>query len=216
MRRFLMIGALLALLVAGSVSVTAAQTAAPAATGAATTCTAPRYDIRSLLKRLAATPAAEQPTPNATSTPPDTSGAKPADDATVAQVNDVMKEYIACANTGDPLKIFSFYSDRFLVSEVGSQFGGHLTPDNADQFADLLEKQMATPTAAAEQTVLDHVEQVQVLPDGRIVATVYGKKSGDQSHGTPVMFLFVKSGDTLLIDDVYDLSTPTSQGTPGA
>ena len=111
-------------------------------------------------------------TPIPTPTPISLAGAVPADDATVAEVTEVIGQSIACRNAGDQLRMLATFSDRW----VGELFSGYDLV-----FYDAFEQQVslpATPVAVDAQIQLLSISDVQLRPDGAAIAEVTTSVNG--------------------------------------
>jgi hypothetical protein len=70
--------------------------------------------------------------------------------------------WLACQNAGEPLRAWSLFSDGYLYRLLSRQ--GDLAGE--------VYRALATPTPAAEATVVSAIEDERLLPDGRYGATV--------------------------------------------
>jgi hypothetical protein len=118
----------------------------------------------------------------------------PADQSVVDAVVLTIEELTACGNDGDLLRMTALMTDDYLRRS----FGG-------------LPKQtlaaMATPTPVEEghRSIVMSVEDVRLLPDGRIAATM-------RTNQSTSLVVFKESEGRYLLDDNYELSlagTPT-------
>lgn len=168
-------------------------------------CTVAPLPRDSLVALLQAPPGLMRPgrrgTPIATPAPP-TDGV-PADVETTERVTATARQLIACLNAGELARYFALYSDEYLVAVWGGVAGPDLSGADLEEQVRLLET--AYPLPADQQFSLVAVEDVRLLPDGRVLATVINNRSGSRA-------IFVKSGDRYLLDGAYALpgtSTPT-------
>jgi hypothetical protein len=85
----------------------------------------------------------------------------PADTATIEAVTQVVSEQVACANAGDVPRLTALMSDGFLSQWLGG-------------LSELAISDLATPRplTPAQQSTLIAVEDVRMLPDGRVSAIV--------------------------------------------
>jgi hypothetical protein len=215
--------ATLALVLLGGFT-TRAQEATPGSTGLPVTpdpseCTVQEPTFQDLLDRIGATPVpagmatgTEEPLPAASpaafTLPPGT----PADAATVAAITALMREVVACLNTGHYLTLFYFVSDSLL-----RQFEDEDPITEADVAAF-----SGTPEAldASQYATLVAVRQVVVLPDGRVGALVDTIFPDEQPGVQTEYFAFVQEDGQWRIDEVVeDLEgqyPPEPMGTPAA
>jgi hypothetical protein len=205
MRRLLAVIVLLAvLLTTGIVHVSAQSSPASEGTPAGmefpdpSECTVEPVSIDHLVELFDAVKAAGPATPaaaaNAAPTPP---AGEPADAQTIAEINATWREFVACLNSGDLLRTFSFLSDAKITGDFTVDVANGLTDD-----AQLVEFFSATPVPAHDENRLPYVpnQDLRVLPDGR-VAWVYPDE----------VLIWIKVDGRWLIDDQFEL--PAS-GTP--
>ena len=113
----------------------------------------------------------------------------------VAGVAATMAAFAACTNAGEAQRSLALFSDDLLAALFGGMSGADLAA------------LMATPTAAVplEDPIAEVVvEEVRLLPDGRVAATV-------RFDGVPSRAVLVRVGDRYLIDavdDAADEATP--------
>lgn len=133
----------------------------------------------------------------------------PADAATVVGITEVLREVLACINTGNFLTITEFSTDQFLVQLFS---GGDEGEDDGTPAPDA--------TVAPEfYASLTAVHDVVMLPDGRVgalVETIFP----DEEPGVQVDYFFFaqQDGRWLLDGIVEDLEGqfPPVSGTPVA
>lgn len=155
------------------------------------------------LQMLVATPAAmrgEQA--SASPTPFAMPEGEPADEATRAEVLAVLREAVACINAGDYPRLFAFYGPNVIrrFVEEGLQ----------------LEQVFTIPVqelAPAQRTVIIEVQEVRLLPDGRVAALIIGDDPTNENPAGPTLFFFARIGDRWLIDEFVQIGTA---GTPTA
>ncbi|MCC6313332.1 MAG: hypothetical protein IT337_04925, partial [Thermomicrobiales bacterium] len=89
---------------------------------------------------------------------------EPTDAATAAGVTATVRELVACFNAGELLRAYGLYTPRYLGSLLSRQA----------QFGRAAYDSLATPMPAnpEERAAILGIENVRVLPDGRIGATV--------------------------------------------
>ncbi|MFN8590979.1 MAG: CopD family protein [Thermomicrobiales bacterium] len=170
---------------------------------------------RSLVEiaQLAATPAASEEPPNATET-----GGTPADAAIQAEIKTTARELVACTNAGDILRRLALYSDARMR---------YAYPDGPNE---ALKAMAATPLPLPplERVALVSVDDVRVLPDGRVMARVTVDNPAIHSHvpGAQVSqeetarLIFAKEGGQWRVDetrreDAQNNATPVA-GSGGA
>ena len=140
-----------------------------------------------------------------------------ADDETAAAVEMTAREWLACINADDNLRIAALMSDAALTRFFASALG-------AAAKAEVIEAARAnlvgTPTARAEeeQVRLVSVNDVALLDDGRIAASVVINEPALRPRGQETLLLiFTPVEDRLLIDDIIQLSVvPPPAATPVA
>lgn len=129
----------------------------------------------------------------ATPAPPPTpiviDGGAPADEATVAAVSERIAMAIACHNAGDVLSMLANFSDRW----VEERFSGYdLVFYGRFQVA----AQNPEPLAEEDQLGLLSIDEVVVLDDGRVAATVMTSLHGENQISRLV--LVRESGEWLI------------------
>ncbi len=67
-----------------------------------------------------------------------------------------------------------------------------------------------SPVPNEARIVIQEVRDVQVLPDARVVATVIGDSLNNAEPAGPAYFIFVRSGDRFLIDDIVRDQPPAT------
>ncbi len=209
MIRFIAIVAVLAFVVLGAPVATRAQVATPVA--AASQCTVETRDLLPLFRELAGTPVAS---PDAAAPIPTPPTGIPADEATVTAVTVTIDELVACVNAGYQFRWLFLFTDEYLRENLAGVVGS-VDPADLPAIAAAAEAEMgqATPAAGRDQTVVQEIRDVQVLPDARVVATVIGGSLGSAQPATPAYFIFVRSGNRFLIDDIIPSQV---QATPPA
>jgi hypothetical protein len=138
---------------------------------------------------------------------------EPADEDVVAGVTETVEKFIACFNAGYQFRILYLFTPdgllEFLLASVGA-----LT---AEQIAELNELAASEESSGAlpegERTVIEAIEDVEVLEDGRIVATVIGDDLAEPEGPSPIYFIFEEVDGRYLIDSVID---PEENATPEA
>ena len=144
------------------------------------------------------------PAPLATATPFALPAGPAADDATVAAVNAVVAEAVACRNAGDWPRAYALFSDAMLVR----LFGGPQTVNPETQAA------LAAPPQKVprpERLKLLAVSDVRVAPDGRVAAVV----RTESIDGTfDDLLFFVPGPDGLLVDEAVAIPPPAATPVP--
>ena len=167
-------------------------------------CTVEPLGEEALIALFKATPGVMRATldrkPVATPMPP--TGGIPADAETVALVTATARELVACANAGDLVRIFALFSDRYLYAMYGGLPGPDVT--STEISAKLHEFATPVPPQGGSPLILVALEDVRVLPDGRVLATLV------YQHDR-VLASFVKVDDRYLADWAYVLP---DDGTP--
>lgn len=153
----------------------------------------------------AATRVLSAPYPAATPTSVAEQTAAAVDAATMAAVIAAERELVACLNTSDALRAYALYTDAGLDRLLRWSFPAGLLDPAYEWSPDF--SQYSTPTPPRPNTewlALSAVEDVRLLPDGRIAALVtIGPGSADMlgvPTGVPVLHIFAP-GERLLIDD---------------
>ncbi|HEU5430321.1 MAG TPA: hypothetical protein VFU81_01585, partial [Thermomicrobiales bacterium] len=179
----------------------AAQTTTPVGTVIpAAQCTVGPRAIQSL-QQLVGTPTSAAATATPSLSAVATLAGAPADPATVEAVAATYRELVSCLNAGDYLRIYALYTDAYVTRLL------RRTGLNLSQLE-------ATPAPNRPQsTALVSVQDVRVLPDGRVAARVetYDPRAGRIG----VDALLVKEGDRYLINQ-EDAVPPSALGTPPA
>lgn len=132
---------------------------------------------------------------------------RPANAETVAAVEAVVWEWIACGNAGDGRRWAALFSDRYLTHLA--VWGTSFTLDDRPptDLAEFLERAPA-PLPIEAWRPMPLVQDVRMLPDGRVAATIV---QDHDPEGEAVVFLFARSADRFLIDGARPV---VSQGTP--
>jgi hypothetical protein len=108
----------------------------------------------------------EQPVP----TPEPPGPGEPANPELVASVNATARQLVACYNAGDLRRLFSLYSEAYLFTVWGGFAGPN--PDR-QQVADAIAFiSKPVPQPDDNQLGLRSVQDVQELPDGRVMAVI--------------------------------------------
>lgn len=129
-----------------------------------------------------------------------------ADEATVAAITAAAREYIACLNAGDYARALALYSDRGLRDLFAEAIANGAT---AQQILDSLGT--AQPLPQDQQNLLYGVDDVRVLPDGRIAALIIGDNLAEPGPPGPALIYYVQVDGRWLIDGVVrtpDIVTP--------
>jgi hypothetical protein len=149
---------------------------------------APRSEP-ALVELLARTDVATPAATTGGSTIPAGSPAAPAD---VVQIEQTVRQWLACENAGEPLRAWAFFSDGYLYRLLSRQ--SSVTEAEYDA--------LATPSpSAGPPAVLQSITSERELSDGRLGATV---TIAYPSVPMPKRFFFsfTRSGSRLLIDGI--------------
>ncbi|MBA3416624.1 MAG: hypothetical protein H0U10_15500 [Chloroflexia bacterium] len=136
-------------------------------------------------------------------TPPPPTGGVPAGPEVAAAVTETFDRFAACLNAGDQLRAFALFSEEFLGQTYGGIAGSDLSLEAAVREID--QAPPPTPLPAELQVPTPTVEDVRVLPDGRVTATI--RSTFGQS-----VAVFIERDGRYLIDGAYELpeaATPT-------
>ena len=179
---------------------TGAQEATPS-TGAAE-CTVQPYDLTTVL-----TPA--DGTPTAVATPGDRSTdrptGEPADEEVVAAVTETIRQFVGCINLGYSFRVLYLFTPEYLQRFVDEEIGP-LTAEELEELDMLVaEEDPSEPRPPEERTLIISIDDIEVLEDGRVVATVVGDDRSQPEGPSPVYFVFEEVEGRYLIDDVIDL-----------
>jgi hypothetical protein len=148
------------------------------------------------LAQLVATPVPEgMATPEASPTPFAMPEGTPADEATITEITAAVRQFIACINAGDLPRVLALYSDRAIVEIFLAPIGGQAT---AREILDQLGAPQVLPED--QRTVLIRVDEVRVLPDGRVAALIFGDDRSNPRPPGPALVYFVKVEGRWLID----------------
>jgi hypothetical protein len=143
------------------------------------------------LADLIATPVAATPTPAITALP---EGTEP-DDQTREEITAVVRQLVACSNTGDLLRALALFGDDYLRRSL-TQTGALTIEEMIERIAAL-----ATPIAMPPALLVSLVEirDMRVLPDGRVVAVVvtHSQQAGQETS----LFFFARVDGGWIIQD---------------
>lgn len=117
----------------------------------------------------------------------------PADAETVSAIAATVRELGACANAGDPRRLFALYTDGYL---------GQIGPYDAKVFVGM----PATPELEEDRLSIDAVVDVQRLEDGRVAAVVVigNRVDSDPLPGRTALYIFAGSAEGWLVDGVIE------------
>jgi hypothetical protein len=161
------------------------------------------------LADLIATPAAAVLMTTATAIP---EGTEP-DEQTRQEITAVIRQLIACTNTGDILRPLALYDDDYLRRVLNAQ--GQLTNEAALE----LVAPFATPIPIAEAlyTRLVEIREMRLLGDGRVAALVISVPFGGGDDLDTDLLFFARTADGWIIDDaVSDFVEGGPAATPTA
>lgn len=194
MRRFFaLLLSILAVTVAGATQVQARESS-PAAAGA---CTVEPYALTDVLANAAASPVSVGADDGITERP----SGDAADEETVAAVTATVDQFFACVNEGYLYRYVFLFTPEYLTSFLA---GSLSTETNAQLADEIINEPAPMPLPEDQQTVLVGIEDIQVLEDGRVVATVVGDDLTSETAATPVFFIFEEVDGVYLIDEVID------------
>ena len=186
----------------------AAQDGTPS-TGAAE-CTVEPYDLTTVLEPSDGSPAAAA---SPESAPTERPSGEPADEAVVAAVTETVEQIIGCINQGYQIRVLFLFTPDYIRRFV-AEFAGPLTEEEIAQLNELAaSEEPQGPLPEDQQTILRSIEDVEVLEDGRVVATVIGDDRAEPGGPNPIYFIFDEVDGRYLIDGVID---PQPDGTPEA
>jgi ketosteroid isomerase-like protein len=142
----------------------------------------------------------------------------PADPETVAAVTATVREYLACLNAGEFLRIYALVSGDYLRTQV---VPNEPTAEGLAAFRRGLATAVAAspqPLPEAARTSLVEIGNVRMLEDGRVGAVVVTEDAETGSRQDRAFVVFTNEGGRLLIDAVSQIipgvaSSPTP-GTP--
>jgi ketosteroid isomerase-like protein len=120
---------------------------------------------------------------------------EPADAATAEAVEAVVREFVACANARDGLRLFSLMSDDFL--QVVASEGG-MPPTEADLAT--AAAMQPTPVSEGERQLLLAIRDARVFPDGRVGVVQVGDFLDDEEGPKPVLIVLVQTAERWLFD----------------
>jgi hypothetical protein len=193
------VGALCSFVVVG-VSAAGAQDGSPVAGAdvpAPAECTVqPRSvdELRALFREVEATPVLDSPEANPT--PAVAPRGAPADEQTVAEINAIWRQYIACINSGDQARMFALLSDDMVRRQLVVDIAFGVTEEAL--FAYLAATPVPIPPE--QNAPFIPVEDVRVLGDGRVAVI------GPGELGRGDVRIFAREGDRWLLDDWFDLT----------
>jgi len=131
-------------------------------------------------------------------------GDEPADQITVAEIEAAIRALVACGNAGDFPRLYALLSDAYLINDI---LGLEPLEEDAWQFLDWPPE----PLLWDQQTEILSIDDVRVLDDGRVAATVTLNRAGTQSEPSVTIAIFLKVGDRWLLDGE---SAPVTDPTP--
>ena len=140
-------------------------------------------------------------TPIATPTPP--AEGVPAAPDVVEAVSETIERFGACLNAGDQARAFALFSDEYLAAFFGGIAGPDLTAEEAAR--QIEQSPPPTPLPPEMRVPVPSIEDVRVLPDGRVKTTI--RTAVGRS-----LAVFVERDGRYLIDWTYELpgaGTPT-------
>jgi hypothetical protein len=162
------------------------------------------------LTQLVGTPVAgveSEASPVASPTPFVMPEGEAADEATIAAITATIRGYLACLNAGDLARALALYSDQGLRDLFAGAIANGAT---AEQILDSL----GTPQSLPEdqRNLLYGVDDVRVLPDGRVAALIIGDNLAEPGPPGPALIYFSQVDGRWLIDGFIrteEIVTPT-------
>ncbi len=113
------------------------------------------------------------------------------------QLEATVHQFIACGNAGEPLRVYSLYTDRYLLRLLN----GERSPFDAGWHDALATPVPADPGSGAE---LVEITGGRRMADGRLGALVtIAFPAAPQSRA--FFFTFLPQGDHVLIDDIGEI-----------
>jgi copper transport protein len=97
---------------------------------------------------------------------------EPADPETIAGITATVEEMVACSNAGDILRRLAVYSDRRIQ---------YAYPDGPNQALEAIAAN-PMPVQPVERVAIANIENVTILPDGRVSARVIVDNPAAHSH----------------------------------
>jgi hypothetical protein len=169
-------------------------------------CTVEPYDLTTVLTPTDATPpVAAEPTPAERPT------GEPADDETIQAVTETIGQFIGCSNLGYPFRVLFLLTPEYLPVFVAENAGPITAADIAQLNALANATEPFDPLPPDQQTVIVAIEDVEVLEDGRVIATVIGDNLAEPDGPNAVYFIFRELNGRYLIDGII---APSNDGTP--
>lgn len=176
-------------------------------------CAVEPVNVDAVLDALVATPSLGQAPPaarDAIATPP---SGQPADEATVAAVEETVRQFFACTNAGDQARFLSLLSPALFISLAGLSTKDIPDATLIPEISATTEAQLApaTPIPDAARNGLVAIRDVVLLVDGRVAATVDSDARNEDRAA--VLFIFVKQDGRYLIDFfevLAEASTPAA------
>lgn len=152
------------------------------------------------LSGLAATPAGDEATSEATPEQFTVPEGEPAGEAEVEGATATVRELVACLNAADFRRVYALYTEDYLVQTFAGE------PVDAAQAT-------PEPTEDATQNALIGVGDVIVLEDGRLGAQV--DTVGADGLQVSMYMIFENTGDRWLIDEVTILEAASQEDGAG-
>src|SRR5688572_25958396 len=119
---------------------------------------------------------------------------RPVDDETLVGIVATAQELLACENAGNWLSAFALFSDSFLTHGVVALVGDRSQLDGMAR--------PPVPLPAGQRAALLAVEDVRLLPDGRVGALVHADSPRDSRSEEVAYVTFTASGERWLVDSV--------------
>ncbi len=123
------------------------------------------------------------------------------DEATAAEINAVVREFIACSNSGEVLRALALLGDEYMRRIFDPS--GELDRETADK----LIKSVATPIAIAPEKLVIFlgIREMVALPDGRVAVVIETDGGDENTEGTDVdLFIFERQGERWIVFDAIN------------
>jgi hypothetical protein len=207
-RTLLLVGATVATLLGGAVA--AAQYRQPVIP-AANQCTVTPRDI-AFFRQFVGTPAASPAAATPEATPADAATFQmpeggPVDRAMRQGVLDTIRQVAACINAGNYLALYALYTDAEIAREAMTD---PLSDEDVESFA-----QTPVPLEGEGRAAILAVDELRLLPDGRVAALVdYYDPFQEPPGPARYFFILVNQNGRWLIDEEIALG-PIEEGQIG-
>lgn len=161
-------------------------------------CTVEPRSFDDLMQLLATPASAPEPAIAASPAAATLPAGDPADEDTVAAVQQSVQELTACINEGDLLRALTLYSDRFVHDAFN---GATITQEQYDATVDAAE-----PRPAGEEVVIYSFGDVVIAADGRAAVLVVGDDPQNERPPSTTLFYLVEEDGRWVVDET--IQTP--------